>query len=81
MGYLVAANKPYAGGFITEHYGRPAKGLHAVQIEVNRGLYVDEQTLQKKPGFGALRADLCQVMSTLMDLPRSAFADYSIAAE
>ena len=81
MGYLVAANKPYAGGFITEPYGRPAKGLHAVQIEVNRGLYVDEHTLEKKPGFDALREDLCAFMTTLMDLPHSAFADYSIAAE
>ncbi|MBO6551884.1 MAG: N-formylglutamate amidohydrolase [Roseitalea sp.] len=81
MGYMVAANKPYAGGFITEHYGRPAKGLHAVQIEINRGLYVDEQTLQRKPGFDALREDLFQFMATLVDLPQSAFADYSIAAE
>ena len=38
MGYLVTSNKPYAGGFITEHYGRPLKGLHALQIEVKRGL-------------------------------------------
>ena len=47
MGYTVAHNKPYAGGFITEHYGRPARGLHALQIEVNRGLYMNERTLQK----------------------------------
>ena len=81
MGYLVAANKPYAGGFITEHYGRPAKGLHAIQIEVNRGLYVNEETLQKKPGFGALREDLARFMNTLMGLPDRCFADYSVAAE
>ncbi len=81
MGYLVAANKPYAGGFITEHYGRPAKGLHAVQIEVNRGLYVNEATLQKKPGFGALREDLGRFMNMLMGLPERCFADYSLAAE
>ena len=62
MGYTVAHNKPYAGGFITEHYGRPAKGLHALQIEVNRGLYMNERTFQKSVGFrragrgfGALR--------------------------
>ena len=51
MGYTVAHNKPYAGGFITEHYGRPTRGLHALQIEINRGLYVDETTLVKKPEF------------------------------
>jgi N-formylglutamate amidohydrolase len=51
LGFTVTRNKPYAGGFITEHYGRPARGLHALQIEVNRGLYVDETTLEKKPEF------------------------------
>ncbi|WP_306118724.1 MULTISPECIES: N-formylglutamate amidohydrolase [unclassified Roseitalea] len=81
MGYLVATNKPYAGGFITEHYGRPGKGLHAIQIEVNRGLYVNEHTLQKKPGFAALREDMHRFMTALMGLPDSCFADYSIAAE
>ena len=38
-------NKPYAGGFITEHYGNPAARLHAIQIEVNRALYMDERRL------------------------------------
>lgn len=51
LGFSVARNKPYAGGFITEHYGRPARGLHALQIEMNRSLYVDEATLEKKPQF------------------------------
>ena len=45
-GYSVTRNKPYAGGFITEHYGQPARGLHAMQIEVNRSLYMDERTLR-----------------------------------
>src|SRR6476646_9848710 len=58
MGYTVAHNKPYAGGFITEHYGRPARHLHALQIEVNRGLYMNERTLQKSSGFELLAADL-----------------------
>src|SRR5271167_3486276 len=40
-GYRVRRNKPYAGAFITEHYGAPARGRHAVQIEVNRALYMD----------------------------------------
>ena len=46
LGYTVCRNKPYAGGFITEHYGRPARGLHALQIEVNRALYMDEYNLR-----------------------------------
>lgn len=58
LGYAVTRNKPYAGGFITEHYGRPTRGLHALQIEINRSLYIDEATLVKRPGFAALEADL-----------------------
>lgn len=81
MGYLVTANKPYAGGFITEHYGRPGKGLHALQIEINRGLYVDEQTLARKSSFTDLQQDITAFMSQLMALPDSSFSDYSIAAE
>ncbi|WP_275785071.1 N-formylglutamate amidohydrolase [Pararhizobium gei] len=54
LGFSVSRNKPYAGGFITEHYGRPARGLHALQIEINRGLYVDEATLRKKKEFPLL---------------------------
>lgn len=57
-GYVVARNKPYAGGFITEHYGEPAARRHALQIEVNRALYMDERTLVRRPGFPAVAADL-----------------------
>ncbi|MGB7431898.1 MAG: N-formylglutamate amidohydrolase [Ahrensia sp.] len=81
LGYLVTSNKPYAGGFITEHYGRPAKGLHALQIEINRGLYFDEKRLRKKPGFDALVDDLSSVIARLVDMPSSDFIDYSLAAE
>ncbi|MEM7302695.1 MAG: N-formylglutamate amidohydrolase [Pseudomonadota bacterium] len=66
-GYSVARNKPYAGGFITEHYGRPARGLHSVQIEINRGLYMDEKKLKLTPGFDRLRRDLADVFSDLID--------------
>lgn len=57
-GYKVVHNKPYAGGFITEHYGRPAEQLHALQIEVNRGLYMNERTFERTPYFGELASDL-----------------------
>ncbi|WP_043610672.1 N-formylglutamate amidohydrolase [Ensifer sp. ZNC0028] len=65
LGYSVVRNKPYAGGFITEHYGRPTRGLHALQIEINRALYVDETTLVRKPGFGSLVADLTTFIGSL----------------
>jgi N-formylglutamate deformylase len=55
LGFSVTRNKPYAGGYITEHYGRPARNSHALQIEVNRGLYLDETTLLLTSGFASLR--------------------------
>lgn len=48
----VQANRPYAGGFITEHYGRPPTGVHAIQVEINRALYLHEATLQPSADFG-----------------------------
>ena len=65
-GYAVARNKPYAGGFITEHYGRPVRGLHAVQIELNRGLYMNEMTQERTAGFEALREDLAGFIADFM---------------
>ena len=81
MGYTVAHNKPYAGGFITEHYGRPGKGLHTLQIEVNRGLYMNERTFQKSPGFDALADDLARFTADLMALPEHHFYGLPLAAE
>lgn len=73
-GYEVHLNRPYAGGFITEHYGRPVKGCHALQIEINRALYLDESTLQRTPSFNALQNDLGvvlgRVLAVLPDLLR-----------
>jgi len=81
MGYTVGHNKPYAGGFITEHYGRPTRGFHALQIEVNRGLYMNERTLEKTHGFDALVEDLRRFCADLMALADSALMPLSIAAE
>lgn len=57
-GLVVARNKPYAGGFITEHYGEPAARRHALQIEINRGLYMDERTIEPRADFARLAAGL-----------------------
>ncbi|QOF70270.1 N-formylglutamate amidohydrolase [Aminobacter sp. SR38] len=81
MGYAVAHNKPYAGGFITEHYGRPARKLHALQIEINRGLYMDERTFKKSAGFYALADDLARFSGDLMAMPDYHFLDLPLAAE
>jgi N-formylglutamate amidohydrolase len=70
VGFETHLNRPYAGGFITEHYGRPFKGVHALQIELNRALYLDETTLQQTAGFVDLRARLATVIGRLfMQLP------------
>ena len=64
-GYLVQRNNPYAGGFITEHYGNPGAGTHAVQVEINRALYLDEKALTLKPTLPTLAGDLMASLGTL----------------
>ncbi len=51
MGYAVRRNDPYAGGYVTRHYGRPREGVHALQIEIARGLYMDEARIEKLGRF------------------------------
>jgi len=65
LGYEVQLNRPYAGGYITEHYGRPQRGVQAVQIEINRALYLDERAFVPKPGFYRLQTDLTRIAGTL----------------
>ena len=65
MGYRVCRNAPYAGGYTTEHYGRPGRGVHAVQIEINRALYFDEAKLSLTEGVGRLKANLRQLFADL----------------
>ena len=81
MGFSVVRNKPYAGGFITEHYGRPAKGLHALQIEVNRGLYIDEATLVKRPDFAVMQTAISAFLQDFSDYVEEYAADRALAAE
>ena len=70
LGYNVNINRPYAGGFITEHYGRPSQGVDALQIEINRGLYLNEQTLEPTSNFGVLERDIQSVIAALtQELP------------
>jgi N-formylglutamate amidohydrolase len=81
LGYSVNRNKPYAGGFITEHYGQPARGLHAMQIEFNRNLYMEERTLVKSARFARLQADLATLMTALIDAFDDGFLRQPEAAE
>lgn len=69
-GYRVVRNTPYAGGYTTRHYGQPRHGSHALQIELNRALYMDESRHAKLPGFDHLAADLDGVAAVLAELTR-----------
>jgi len=64
-GYSTALNTPYAGGFTTAHYGRPAAGNHCLQIEINRALYMDEQTFERKPFLARLGDDMRDLTEAL----------------
>lgn len=58
MGYRVTRNAPFAGGHTTQRHGRPADGVHALQIELNRGLYMNERTFERGGDFERVRADM-----------------------
>jgi N-formylglutamate amidohydrolase len=80
-GYAVVRNKPYAGGFITEHYGEPALGRHALQIEINRGIYMEEKTLTRRPGFDVLARDLAETFAHVIQAVEGDLSPRRIAAE
>ena len=67
-GFTVALNKPYAGGFTTHHYGRPREGVHVLQVEINRALYMDEKLVRRGPGLPALKCRLGPLMRALANI-------------
>ena len=72
-GRVIARNDPYAGGFITRHYGRPKDGVHAVQVEIARDLYMSERTLTPNETFAATRAEISAAVGRMAELVPSAF--------
>ncbi|CAN1535401.1 HutG N-formylglutamate amidohydrolase [Rhabdaerophilaceae bacterium] len=62
QGFSVERNQPYAGGYITECYGRPSLGWHAFQIEINRALYMNEATLEPHGGFEAFASSFVRML-------------------
>jgi N-formylglutamate amidohydrolase len=66
--FTVALNAPYAGGFTTGHYGNPRRGRHALQIEINRALYMDERSYARKPAFERLTADMTGLIAYLGEI-------------
>jgi N-formylglutamate amidohydrolase len=67
-GLRVARNRPYAGGFCTRTYGRPQHGVHALQIEISRHLYMNEVTLEKTGDFAGVRQLVERLLATLVGL-------------
>lgn len=63
--FTVARNVPYAGGFTTQLYGRPSRGVHALQIEINRALYLDEEAIVPGPRFEDVRTRIAEALAYL----------------
>lgn len=81
LGYSVGRNKPYAGGFITEHYGNPASGLHTIQIELNRAIYMDERRRERGPRFAQVVTDFSTVADAIAEIPLGNLGSFPVAAE
>jgi len=64
-GWLAAHNRPYAGGYTLDRHGMPARGRHAVQLEICRTTYLDAQLVAPGPGFAACVAMLCALVRAL----------------
>jgi N-formylglutamate amidohydrolase len=71
-GYAVVRNAPYAGGFTTTHYGKPSDGGHCLQIEIGRGLYMDERSYERKPFLIQLTRDMRDLAAALARIDAAA---------
>ncbi len=80
-GLRVARNRPYAGGFCTRTYGRPQHGVHALQVEISRHLYMNEVTLEKHEGFGAMKQLIERFLIALVGLDIALLAPPAGASE
>src|SRR6201747_1566589 len=81
LNYSVGRNKPYAGGLIPEHYGNPASGLHSIQLELNRAIYMDERPRERGPRFAQVAADFASLADALATLPFGDLGPFPAAAE
>ena len=81
QGFCVLLNKPYAGGFITQNYGSPNSGFHALQIEVNRALYVNERTLEKSVDFNPVVQCFREILKRFLPAAEQLLQPQRIAAE
>jgi N-formylglutamate amidohydrolase len=80
-GFHVVRNRPYAGGFITEAYGDPQRGQHALQFEINRALYMDETRIEPHAGFDQVRKAIRTALRGAMEEWRLSLVALRHAAE
>jgi N-formylglutamate amidohydrolase len=81
QGYSVGRNKPYAGGFITEHYGNPPSGLHTIQLELNRAVYMDERRRTRGVRFAQVASDFAVLAEALASVSLDDLGPFQAAAE
>jgi N-formylglutamate deformylase len=83
QGFSLARNAPYAGGHTIHVYGRPGESVHALQIEINRGLYLDEERVERGPRFAQMRRAIAGALQSLVspDFARSCTTAARFAAE
>jgi N-formylglutamate amidohydrolase len=67
FGYTVRLNHPFKGAALVQRFGRPHEGRHSLQIEVNRGLYMDEDKIEKTEGFSTLKRDIDRMLAAVAD--------------
>ena len=84
QGFSMGRNVPYAGGYTTHAYGEPKRGIHALQVEINRALYLDEERIELNVNFSTLRTQLAAVVADLVQIDPALLRtrnDLRIAAE
>lgn len=67
-GFVTARNVPFSGAYIAQHYGRPSRRQHVIQVELDRALYLDERNIRPLPGFEQLRQNLSQVVAEIAQI-------------
>lgn len=67
-GYRVRRNDPYAGGYVTRHYGKPGQGVHTLQIEICRSLYLDQQSYMPLPEFPRIQLLMSTLLQSVADM-------------
>ena len=78
-GFKVARNTPFAGAYVTQTYGRPSRQQHAIQIEIDRSIYMDEETLTPNANFNDVKQALTAVIADVCEMRRG--TSQPVAAE